>query len=224
MIHLILTVLVLTLLNTSPVLAQSDETATETTQPVEGTHPTPLSDGTGLVRNGNSADNRLGGTDSADYFNGAEGDDKFWGYLGRDVYVFAIGDGANTIYDQSVEGNLIKFRHEVALENVTFEDVDGEDGQVDRLITYSPNDSVLIVGWSELSQETQQAWTFEVLDAPERRAEYYWEVPDRSGPNGQTNPASWLDHVQRLWHSSDNSLFWFLAVFCVIWFLLTKPR
>ena len=63
-----------------------------------------------LVRNGNSADNTLGGTNLADAFNGAEGNDVLAGYGAIDTYTFDAGDGADVIVDLSPEGNNIKFR------------------------------------------------------------------------------------------------------------------
>lgn len=136
----------------------------------------------GLFRNGNAADNKLGGTEKADYFSGKEGDDLLVGYEGRDVYVFGVGDGADTIIDASPEGNIVRFRDGVDLDAVTYEEVPGEDGQTDYLITYGDGDTILIKGWSELSQATKDAWTFELVPPLERRADSYEDVPDRSDP------------------------------------------
>lgn len=119
-----------------------------------------------LVRNGNSADNVLGGTHLGDTFNGVKGDDMFQGYQGVDAYYFTLGDGADTIIDHSASGNRIKFR-DVPEETVNISEVPGFDGETDRLITYGTSDAIRIVGWSRLSDATKANWTIEYFFSPE---------------------------------------------------------
>ncbi len=110
----------------------------------------------GLVRNGNSADNRLGGTHLKDVFFGAEGNDVLAGYAAFDTYIFEPGDGADIIVDLSPYGNGITFREapETAVRSV---ELPGFDGETDRVLSYGENDAIRIVGWSRLSEETKSA-------------------------------------------------------------------
>ncbi len=126
--------------------------------------------GIALVRNGNDADNRLGGTPLGDVFNAAGGADRLFGYGGFDTYIFEAGDGADIIFDHSVEGNRIKFLSSVDPASVREEIVPGYDGELDRLIRYGERDAIRIVGWSRLSQETQAAWTVEFAPPPPTRS------------------------------------------------------
>lgn len=139
-----------------------------------------------LVRNGNSADNRLGGTNLADGFNGAEGNDVLVGYDAVDSYSFEPGDGADVIVDLSPEGNKIRFR-EVPESSVRISEVPGFNGETDRLISYGDSDAIRIVGWSRLSDETKSAWTIEYFFRPAPDP-----VPERAGTivTLLTNPTS----------------------------------
>ncbi|MEM7670751.1 MAG: hypothetical protein AAF317_16735, partial [Pseudomonadota bacterium] len=137
---------------------------------------------TGLYRNGNSSANELGGTTCDDFISGREGNDLLVGYAGRDVYIFGSGDGADVIIDTSLEGNIIRFRDGVDFASVTYEEVPGDNGATDYLITYGASDTILIKGWSELAQSTRDAWAFELTPPVPPRADDYTEVPDRSDP------------------------------------------
>ncbi len=135
------------------------------TQAYDGSLETGTFPDLALIRNGNTADNTLGGSRFNDGFNGAEGDDRLVGYQGVDTYSFEPGDGADTIIDHSPEGNKIKFR-EVPEASVVISEVPGFNGETDRLITYADGDAIRIVGWSRLSEETQAAWTIEYFFRP----------------------------------------------------------
>ncbi len=137
----------------------------------------------GLVRFGNDADNALGGTDRGDVFDGGKGDDRLIGREGVDAYVFSAGDGADRIIDASAEGNIIRFRHDVDFDAITYQEVPGDEGQTDYLITYGPGDTILIRDWSEMSQATRDAWVFEPMPAPEQQPESYEDVPDNTPPS-----------------------------------------
>ena len=141
-----------------------------------------------LVRNGNSADNELGGTNLADVFNGAEGNDILVGYDAVDSYSFEPGDGADVIVDLSPEGNKIRFR-EVPESSVRISEIPGFNGETDRLISYGDSDAIRIVGWSRLSDETKSAWTIEYFFRPAQDP-----VPERAGTMVTllTNPTSLL--------------------------------
>ncbi len=120
----------------------------------------------GLIRQGNDANNELGGGDGNDLLRGAEGDDELIGQEGYDTYVFAAGDGHDIIYDASEEGGRIQFLEGVDLAAVTQVEVDDGNGGTNLLITYGNGDTITIVGWSSLSQATKDAWVLEVLDGP----------------------------------------------------------
>lgn len=147
-----------------------------------------ISSDIGLVRNGNTANNRLGGTNLRDAFFGAGGNDVLVGYDDFDTYTFQPGDGLDVIVDQSPSGNKIKFR-EVPENAVAISEVSGFDGEMDRLITYGGNSAIRIVGWSRLSDETKSAWTFEYFFLPRPEP-----TPIRPSPTGSllSNPTSIL--------------------------------
>ncbi len=127
--------------------------------------------GMALTRNGNISDNRLGGTPLGDVFRGAKGADTLTGYDGNDRYVFDAGDGGDTIYDHSVEGNRIVFRASVDPASVIDAEVPGYNGEIDRLIRYGEGDAIRIVGWSRLSSETKAGWSIEHSPPPKVRVD-----------------------------------------------------
>ena len=143
---------------------------------------------TPLVRNGNSADNTLGGTNHSDVFNGAEGSDVLAGYGAIDTYRFEPGDGKDIIVDLSPEGNNIRFL-EVQESDVRISEVPGYNGETDRLIGYGASDAIRIVGWSRLSEQTKSAWTIEYFFRPKPDP-----APERKGTVTTllTNPISLL--------------------------------
>lgn len=120
----------------------------------------------GIVRQGDSNANFLGASDGDDVLRGAEGDDELVGWDGFDTYVFAAGDGHDTIYDASAEGGRIQFLDGVDLAAVTQVEVDDGSGGTNLLITYGNGDTITILGWSSLAQETKDAWVIEGLDGP----------------------------------------------------------
>ena len=119
-----------------------------------------------LVRQGNEVGNELGGSDGDDVLRGAEGDDELIGREGFDTYVFSPGDGHDVIYDTSAEGGRIQFTDGVDVAAVTQVEVDDGDGGTNLLITYGDGDTITIVGWSSLAQDTKDAWIIEGLDGP----------------------------------------------------------
>lgn len=121
----------------------------------------------GLVRNGNSADNTLGGTNLEDSFRGAEGNDVLIGYDAVDTYSFEAGDGADIVVDHSVDGNRIKFI-DVTEDAVQQFERPGFAGETDLLIAYGATDVIRIVGWSELSEKTKSGWTFNHVFRPKQ--------------------------------------------------------
>lgn len=162
---------------TLPPAMIADYSASTTTGPDLG-HP--------IVRNGNSADNKLGGTNLADVFNGVEGNDLLIGFDAVDSYIFEPGDGADVIVDLSPQGNKIRFR-EVPESSVRISEVPGFNGESDRLISYGDSDAIRIVGWSRLTDETKSAWTIEYYFRPAPDP-----VPERAGTivTLLTNPTS----------------------------------
>lgn len=142
--------------------------------------------GLALVRNGNTADNELGGTIHGDSFNGAGGNDVLVGYESRDTYIFKPGDGLDTIFDLSPEGSVIRFRGGVDPDLVTEELVPGWNGETDRVIRYGEADAIRIIGWSRLSDAEKAAWTVEIIPPPAPRATDYRDGPDRSAEGGSS--------------------------------------
>ncbi|KIC41891.1 hypothetical protein RA27_00255 [Ruegeria sp. ANG-R] len=136
----------------------------------------------GFVRQGSDQSETLGGRAGADTLIGHAGDDTLVGAGGRDVYVFDVGDGADTIIDTSSEGGVIRFRSDVDFASITYEEVPGDAGQTDYLITYGTGDSIRIKDWSKLDTATQAAWTFEELGPTADVPQSYLDVPDRSEP------------------------------------------
>lgn len=130
----------------------------------------------GLVRNGNTADNYLGGTNLRDAFWGAKGNDFMVGYDSYDTYTFELGDGADTIVDHSATGNRIRFR-DVPEDLVEKTEVPGFNEETDLLLTYGETDAIRVVGWSKLSDETKSAWTIEHVFVPKAEP-----VPERPRP------------------------------------------
>ncbi|WP_171126659.1 MULTISPECIES: hypothetical protein [unclassified Ruegeria] len=121
----------------------------------------------GLVRNGNYADNTLGGTRLVDSFRGAGGNDVLIGYDSVDTYTFELGDGADIVVDHSVNGNRIKFIDVPEGAVRRFETL-GRNGETDLLITYGDNDAIRVVGWSELSENTKSGWAFDHVFRPKQ--------------------------------------------------------
>lgn len=122
--------------------------------------------GSGVGRNGNDSANALSGSVGSDILNGGKGDDTLAGGAGRDIYVFADGDGADVINDLSLDGNVIRFLDGLDPAGVTRALVPGSGGQQDLLITYGASaSSIRIVGWSSLTLEQQERWTFESVKA-----------------------------------------------------------
>ncbi|MGM4963072.1 calcium-binding protein [Tardiphaga sp. 1201_B9_N1_1] len=114
-----------------------------------------------LVRVGNEADNDIAGGAGADLLRGYAGDDYLLGEEGVDTYVFAVGDGHDTIEDLSPEGGVIRFVEGLDVSLITKQLVAGSGGNQDLLITYGQGDTILIKDWSTLSPEQQALWTFE---------------------------------------------------------------
>lgn len=119
----------------------------------------------GFVRNGNSADNTLGGTNQKDTFFAGKGNDVLGGFGEFDTYIFALGDGADVIVDLSPSGNLIRFL-DVPENTISISEIPGFDGETDRLIKYGKTDAIRVVGWSRLSDETKSAWKIEFVFLP----------------------------------------------------------
>ncbi len=113
-----------------------------------------------ISRTGNHADNVLAGGDGNDVLNGGAGNDTLLGNAGRDEYVFTAGDGNDIIDDQSVEGSAVNFAANVNMASVTQSEVAGSNGATDLLITYAGANTIRVVNWSLLSNETKAAWTF----------------------------------------------------------------
>lgn len=130
----------------------------------------------GFVRNGNSADNKLGGTNKKDAFFAGKGNDVLGGYGDFDTYMFELGDGADVIVDLSPSGNLIRFR-DVPENTIRISEIPGFAGETDRLIEYGETDAIRVVGWSRLSDETKSAWKIEFLFLPKPEP-----VPERRSP------------------------------------------
>ncbi|MEO1151675.1 MAG: cadherin-like domain-containing protein, partial [Pseudomonadota bacterium] len=119
-----------------------------------------------ITRNGNNSNNILGGTAGDDMLNGGGGDDQLSGGEGQDTYVFEAGDGADVITDASAGGNTITFLGGINLDDVTQEEVLGDDGALDLLVTYGAGDTILIKDWSLLDQTTRDAWVFDTIAPP----------------------------------------------------------
>lgn len=134
----------------------------------------------GYVRQGGDDADILAGRSGADTLIGRGGDDTLRGGAGRDAYVFAAGDGNDTIIDASVAGGVIQFRDGVDFAAVTYTEIPGDDGQTDYLITYGVGDTILIKNWSAMTPVTQAAWTFEELGPTAEVPTHYSEVPDRA--------------------------------------------
>lgn len=156
-------------------------------------------DGTwvGIVRNGNDADNRMGGTNAADVFNGAGGNDLLEGYAGYDRYSFSPGDGMDTINDIHPEGNQILFRGRIMAGDLTVTEEDNDRGFRDRLISYGDGDVVRILNWTGLPDTTHSAWSIEFF-APASEAlsdtanapEDLDDQPDVVGPGNPGGPTN----------------------------------
>jgi Ca2+-binding RTX toxin-like protein len=71
---------------------------------------------------GNSGENSLKGLAGADFITGGKGDDKLYGGTGADHFIFAAGDGTDTIKDFDTEGSdhdVVDLRHVTALNDFT---------------------------------------------------------------------------------------------------------
>ncbi|SNT01411.1 Ca2+-binding protein, RTX toxin-related [Tardiphaga sp. OK246] len=118
-------------------------------------------DAVSLVRVGNAEANDIAGGLGDDLLRGYAGDDNLLGDAGHDIYVFAVGDGHDTIEDLSPEGGVIRFVEGLDVSLITKQLVAGSGGNQDLLITYGQGDTILIKDWSTLSPEQQALWTFE---------------------------------------------------------------
>jgi Ca2+-binding RTX toxin-like protein len=114
-----------------------------------------------LVRIGNASDNDIAGGLGDDLLRGYAGNDDLLGDDGRDVYVFAAGDGHDVVEDLSAGGNIIRFLDGLDVASITKQLVADDDGNQDLLITYGSGDTILIKDWSLLSTAEQDLWTFE---------------------------------------------------------------
>ncbi len=151
----------------------------------------------GMVRNGNEADNKMGGTNAADTLDGAAGNDTLIGYAGFDTYAFEPGDGMDTIQDIHPEGNRLLFRGDIQAGDLVVTEEENDQGFRDRLITYGKGDVVRIVNWTGLPDTTRSAWTMEFMapvsqepsttaDAPQDQSDTTEEIApsDPGGPTG----------------------------------------
>ncbi|MDX8348616.1 Ig-like domain-containing protein [Cognatiyoonia sp. IB215446] len=137
---------------------------------------------TGYLRQGTDGADTLGGRSGDDTLIGYAGDDTLRGGGGRDTYVFGLGDGADTIIDAGPEGGFIRFRDGVDVASITYEEVPGDNGETDYLITYGPGDTILIKNWSTLTPETQALWEIQELGPTVEVPQDHTEVPNRSDP------------------------------------------
>ncbi len=114
-----------------------------------------------LVRIGNDSDNEIAGGLGDDLLRGYQGNDDLLGDEGRDIYVFAAGDGADIIEDLFLGGNIIRFLDGLDIASIVKQLVFDDDGNFDLQVTYGFGDSILIKDWSTLSGDEQALWTFE---------------------------------------------------------------
>ncbi|MEQ1672271.1 MAG: hypothetical protein ABL893_15570, partial [Hyphomicrobium sp.] len=140
-----------------------------------------------ITRFGNASDNILASGGGNDLLRGFEGADTLSGNGGRDEYVFRSGDGADVIDDMSVEGGVIRFDSSIDLATITQVEVAGANGASDLLITYGAGDTIRIVNWSLLSEQTQAAWSLENSPAPVLTSADLSVYPDNSPPSAATN-------------------------------------
>lgn len=70
--------------------------------------------------NGGAGDDRLNGGVGADLHRGGRGNDRISDFSGNDRYVFAYGDGFDTISDQNGDRDILKFTGGLAASDISF--------------------------------------------------------------------------------------------------------
>ena len=134
-------------------------------------------------RAGNESNNTLQAGAGNDTISGGKGNDTLIGGAGRDEYIFKLGDGQDTIIDQSLEGSIVSFSANVSLASVTQTQVTGTGGALDLLITYGgAGDTIRVVNWSLLTPAAQAAWTFGNLPVANLRSADLTVYADQSPP------------------------------------------
>ena len=92
---------------------------------------------------GTAGDDYIAMTETDDYITGGKGNDTLAGG-GGDTYYFNVGDGADTINDNNVGGNVVSFGAGIGFNQLTFSAQDGAGGHL--TIYYTATDSVRING------------------------------------------------------------------------------
>lgn len=93
---------------------------------------------------GTAGDDYIAMTETDDYITGGKGNDTLAGGGGGDTYYFNVGDGADTINDNNVGGNVVSFGAGIGFNQLTFSAQDGAGGHL--TIYYTATDSVRING------------------------------------------------------------------------------
>lgn len=107
---------------------------------------------------GGSSNEDTYGSREDDTFVGSKGDDYSSGNYGKDTYLFKLGDGNDTILENSIssENDKIVFGKGIKKEDINIE-INGKN----LLLKYSDNDSITIKGWNDISSKRVEYFLFE---------------------------------------------------------------
>ena len=104
-----------------------------------------LADGTtynlnmGFTFRGTDKDEGLIGTNEADILIGLKGNDVLYGNKGADTYIFNIGDGMDTIYEEGESSDIIRLGAGITAANIRF-----EINMFDLNIYYGTSDKIVL--------------------------------------------------------------------------------
>ncbi|WP_299328397.1 calcium-binding protein [Parasphingopyxis sp.] len=113
-----------------------------------------------MFMKGTAGDDVIVGYGTADIIEGGYGDDELWGEDGADTYVFNIGDGVDTIYEDVdnanySENDTVQFGENIAWEDLIF----ARDGNELQISIAGTQDKIIIPKeWSTINNTSTTTW------------------------------------------------------------------